>query len=118
MFPWSAKDGKPEIDFETDVTDFRLPSIQIEELKKGLRISGSLRAEQNIPDMHYSLRVSTSLQQMDDRDIICDGMKFVTVDFSADICCLSICTEEDMSTLTCSALVLLIKTAPSSCFLH
>lgn len=55
---WRAKDGKPEIDFETDVYDFRLPSIQIEELKKGLKSSGSLRAEENIPDMHYSLRVS------------------------------------------------------------
>lgn len=53
-----AKDGKPEIDFETDVSDFRLPEIQIEELRKGLRSSGSQRAEHNIPDMHYSLRVS------------------------------------------------------------
>lgn len=42
------------------MSDFRLPDIQIEELKKGLRNSGSLRAEQNIPDMHYSLRVSMS----------------------------------------------------------
>ncbi|KAK2849051.1 hypothetical protein Q5P01_008885 [Channa striata] len=56
-----AKDGKPEIDFETDVDDFRLPEIQIEELKKGLRNSGSLRAEQNIPDMHYSLRAYLSI---------------------------------------------------------
>ena len=57
---WSrrAKDGNPEIDFDTDTTDFRLPPIQIEELRKGLRSSGTLRAEQNIPDMHYSLRVS------------------------------------------------------------
>uniref|UniRef100_A0A3Q3JUE0 Morc S5 domain-containing protein n=1 Tax=Monopterus albus TaxID=43700 RepID=A0A3Q3JUE0_MONAL len=39
-----AKDGKPEIDFETDVNDFRLPEIQIEELKKGQRNSGVLRA--------------------------------------------------------------------------
>ncbi|KAF3693959.1 MORC family CW-type zinc finger protein 3 Nuclear matrix protein 2 [Channa argus] len=53
-----AKDGKPEIDFESDADDFRLPEIQIEELKKGLRNSVSLRAEQNIPDMHYSLRAS------------------------------------------------------------
>lgn len=58
MLPGRAKDGKPELDFETDPSDFRLPSIQIEELKKGLRSSGSLRAEENIPDMHYSLRVS------------------------------------------------------------
>lgn len=53
-----AKDGKPEIDFATDVSDFRLPEIQIEELRKGLRNSGALKSEQNIPDMHYSLRVS------------------------------------------------------------
>ncbi len=46
------------MDFDTDLSDFRLPSIQIEELRKGLRSSGSLRAEENIPDMHYSLRVS------------------------------------------------------------
>lgn len=58
MSSWRAKDGKPEIDFESDASDFRLPEIQIEELKKGLRNSGSLKAEQNIPDMHYSLRVS------------------------------------------------------------
>ncbi|XP_042275013.1 MORC family CW-type zinc finger protein 3 [Thunnus maccoyii] len=56
-----AKDGKPEIDFENDVSDFRLPEIQIEELKKGLRNSGSLKAEHNIPDMHYSLRAYLSI---------------------------------------------------------
>ncbi|XP_010730438.3 MORC family CW-type zinc finger protein 3 [Larimichthys crocea] len=74
----SAKDGKPEIDFETDVTDFRLPSIQIEELKKGLRISGSLRAEQNIPDMHYSLRAYLSILYLKPRtQIILRGKKNV-----------------------------------------
>lgn len=61
LFPlmsiWRTKDGKPEIDFEYDSSDFRLPELQIEELKKGLRNSGSLKAEHNIPDMHYSLRV-------------------------------------------------------------
>ncbi|XP_039975066.1 MORC family CW-type zinc finger protein 3 isoform X2 [Xiphias gladius] len=56
-----TKDGKPEIDFEIDGSDFRLPEIRIEELKKGLRNSGSLRAEHNIPDMHYSLRAYLSI---------------------------------------------------------
>ncbi|XP_062281002.1 MORC family CW-type zinc finger protein 3 [Scomber scombrus] len=56
-----TKDGKPEIDFEYDSSDFRLPELQIEELKKGLRNSGSLKAEQNIPDMHYSLRAYLSI---------------------------------------------------------
>ncbi|XP_034398714.1 MORC family CW-type zinc finger protein 3 isoform X2 [Cyclopterus lumpus] len=50
-----AKDGKPEIDFETDVSDFRLPEIQNEELKKYLRTGGSLGARYDIPDIHYSL---------------------------------------------------------------
>ncbi|KAM7389829.1 hypothetical protein PAMP_023783 [Pampus punctatissimus] len=64
IFIWNlrrAKDGKPEIDFESDTSDFRLPEIEIEELKKGLRNSGSLKAEQNIPDMHYSLRAYLSI---------------------------------------------------------
>uniref|UniRef100_A0A3B4GHM2 Morc S5 domain-containing protein n=1 Tax=Pundamilia nyererei TaxID=303518 RepID=A0A3B4GHM2_9CICH len=56
-----AKDGKMELDFETDPNDIRLPEIQIEELKKGLKNSGSLRTEQNIPDMHYSLRAYLSI---------------------------------------------------------
>lgn len=46
------------MDFETDVYDFRLPPMEMEELKKGLKSSGVLRAEEIIPDMHYSLRVS------------------------------------------------------------
>ncbi|KAM9357070.1 MORC family CW-type zinc finger protein 3 [Symphorus nematophorus] len=71
-----AKDGKPEMDFETDVTDFRLPSIQIEELKKGLRNSGSLRAEQNIPEMHYSLRAYLSILYLKPRtQVILRGKK-------------------------------------------
>ncbi|XP_044061161.1 MORC family CW-type zinc finger protein 3 isoform X2 [Siniperca chuatsi] len=71
-----AKDGKPEIDFETDLSDFRLPDIQIEELKKGLRNSGSLRAEQNIPDMHYSLRAYLSILYLKPRtQIILRGKK-------------------------------------------
>ncbi|XP_070692754.1 MORC family CW-type zinc finger protein 3 [Pempheris klunzingeri] len=71
-----AKDGKPEIDFETDSSDFRLPEIQIEELKKGLRNSGSLRAEQNIPDMHYSLRAYLSILYLKPRtQIILRGRK-------------------------------------------
>ncbi|MED6261258.1 hypothetical protein ATANTOWER_002847 [Ataeniobius toweri] len=53
-----ARDGKTEIDFDSDSTDFRLPEIHLEELKQGLRNSASLRPEQNIPDMYYSLRVS------------------------------------------------------------
>ncbi|XP_073343148.1 MORC family CW-type zinc finger protein 3 [Pagrus major] len=71
-----AKDGNPEIDFDTDTTDFRLPSIQIEELRKGLRSSGSLRAEQNIPDMHYSLRAYLSILYLKPRtQIILRGKK-------------------------------------------
>ncbi|KAM9849690.1 MORC family CW-type zinc finger protein 3 [Aulostomus maculatus] len=56
-----AKDGKPELDFETDAGDFRLPEIQIEELKKNLRIGKSPKAEENIPDMYYSLRAYLSI---------------------------------------------------------
>ncbi|XP_051275480.1 MORC family CW-type zinc finger protein 3 [Dicentrarchus labrax] len=71
-----AKDGKPEIDFETDRSDFRLPSIQIEELKKGLRSSGSLRAEQSIPEMHYSLKAYLSILYLKPRtQIILRGKK-------------------------------------------
>uniref|UniRef100_A0A8C6U950 Zgc:152774 n=1 Tax=Neogobius melanostomus TaxID=47308 RepID=A0A8C6U950_9GOBI len=55
-----AKDGNPEIDFETDPADFRLPEIQIQELKKNLKNSG-LRAEQIIPDIHYSLKAYLSI---------------------------------------------------------
>ncbi|XP_034739098.1 MORC family CW-type zinc finger protein 3 isoform X1 [Etheostoma cragini] len=71
-----AKDGKPEIDFESNVSDFRLPEIQIEELKKGLRNSGSLRAEHDIPEMHYSLRAYLSILYLKPRtQIILRGKK-------------------------------------------
>ncbi|XP_074530616.1 MORC family CW-type zinc finger protein 3 [Halichoeres trimaculatus] len=71
-----AKDGNPEIDFTTDKSDFRLPEIQIEELKKGLRNSGSLRTEQNIPDMHYSLRAYLSILYLKPRtQVILRGTK-------------------------------------------
>ncbi|XP_047441492.1 MORC family CW-type zinc finger protein 3 [Mugil cephalus] len=73
-----AKDGKSEIDFETDASDLRLPEIQIEELKKGLRNSGSLRAEQNIPEMHYSLRAYLSILYLKPRtQIILRGKKIL-----------------------------------------
>lgn len=58
LCPWRAKDGKTEIEFDIDSTDFRLPEIHFEDLKQGLRSNGSLRPEQNIPEMYYSLRVS------------------------------------------------------------
>nr|XP_020450973.1 MORC family CW-type zinc finger protein 3-like isoform X2 [Monopterus albus] len=74
-----AKDGKPEIDFETDVNDFRLPEIQIEELKKGQRNSGVLRAEQNISDIHYSLKAYLSVLYLKPRtQIILRGKKILT----------------------------------------
>ncbi|XP_069027513.1 MORC family CW-type zinc finger protein 3 [Embiotoca jacksoni] len=73
-----AKDGKSEIDFETDTSDLRLPEIQIEELKKGLRNSGSFRAEQNIPEMHYSLRAYLSILYLKPRtQIILRGKKIL-----------------------------------------
>ncbi|XP_028271798.1 MORC family CW-type zinc finger protein 3 [Parambassis ranga] len=71
-----AKDGNTEIDFDTDPSDFRLPGIQIEELQKSLRNSGSLRAEQNIPDMHYSLRAYISILYLKPRmQVILRGKK-------------------------------------------
>ncbi|XP_008278558.1 MORC family CW-type zinc finger protein 3 [Stegastes partitus] len=74
-----AKDGKTEIDFETDPSDFRLPEIQIEELQKGQRNSGSLRTEHNIPDMHYSLRAYLSILYLKPRtQIILRGRKVLT----------------------------------------
>ncbi|XP_034453051.1 MORC family CW-type zinc finger protein 3 isoform X1 [Hippoglossus hippoglossus] len=74
-----AKDGKPEIDFETDVSDFRLPEIQIEEMKKGLRSSGSLRTTQNIPDMHFSLQAYLSILYLRPRiQIILRGKKIIS----------------------------------------
>ncbi|AWP12008.1 putative MORC family CW-type zinc finger protein 4 [Scophthalmus maximus] len=74
------KDGRLEIDFDTDVSDFRLPEIHIEELKKGLRGSGSLRAEQNIPDTHYSLRAYLSVLYLKPRiQIIVRGKKIIAI---------------------------------------
>lgn len=74
-----AKDGNPEIDFESDPTDFRLPEIQIEELKKNLKNSGLLRAEQIIPDMHYSLKAYLSMLYLRPRiHIILRGKKIPT----------------------------------------
>ena len=52
------KDGKPELDFEMDEFDIRMPDIQPEDLKKGKRnFPGPQRSDQNIPEMDYSLRV-------------------------------------------------------------
>ncbi|KAK7922406.1 hypothetical protein WMY93_009308 [Mugilogobius chulae] len=48
-----AKDGNPEIDFGTDPTDFRLPEININELKTSLKNRELPNPEQN---MHYSLK--------------------------------------------------------------
>ncbi|KAJ0049939.1 hypothetical protein NL108_005252 [Boleophthalmus pectinirostris] len=74
-----AKDGNPEMDFETDLTDFRLPEIQIKELQKSLKDSGGLRAEHNIPDMHYSLKAYLSILYLRPRiQIILRGKKIPT----------------------------------------
>ncbi|XP_017289817.1 MORC family CW-type zinc finger protein 3 isoform X2 [Kryptolebias marmoratus] len=71
-----TKDGKTEIDFDTDTTDFRLPEIHTEELKQGLRNSGSLRPEQNVPDMYYSLRAYISILYLKPRmQVILRGKK-------------------------------------------
>lgn len=71
-----AKDGKTEIDFDTDSTDFRLPEIHLEEPKQGLRNSLSLRPEQNIPDMYYSLRAYLSILYLKPRtQVILRGKK-------------------------------------------
>ncbi|XP_037636303.1 MORC family CW-type zinc finger protein 3 isoform X3 [Sebastes umbrosus] len=69
-----AKDGKPEIDFDTDESDFRLPEIQSEQLKNG----GSLRDKQNTPDMHFSLRAYLSILYLKPRtQIILRGKKIL-----------------------------------------
>ncbi|XP_013861822.1 MORC family CW-type zinc finger protein 3 isoform X2 [Austrofundulus limnaeus] len=71
-----AKDGKTEIDFDADTTDFRLPEIQTEELRQGLRSSGSPRPEQNVPDMYYSLRAYISILYLKPRtQVILRGRK-------------------------------------------
>lgn len=74
-----AKDGNTEIDFETDPSDFRLPEIQIEELKKNLKNSGLQRGEQIIPEMHYSLKAYLSILYLMPRiQIILRGKKIPT----------------------------------------
>ncbi|XP_054890341.1 MORC family CW-type zinc finger protein 3 isoform X2 [Poeciliopsis prolifica] len=71
-----AKDGKTEIEFDIDSSDFRLPEIHFEELKQGLRNNGSLRPEQNIPDMYYSLRAYLSILYLKPRtQVILRGKK-------------------------------------------
>ncbi|KAK5864732.1 hypothetical protein PBY51_015950 [Eleginops maclovinus] len=73
-----GKDGKTQIDFESDLTDFRLPEIDITELKKGVRNSSSLKAEHNIPDMHYSLRAYLSILYLKPRtQILLRGKKIL-----------------------------------------
>lgn len=55
------KDGKPELDFETDEFDIRMPEIHSEETKtRGRKKSfpGPQRTDHTIPEMDYSLRVS------------------------------------------------------------
>lgn len=56
------KDGKPELDFETDQFDIRMPEIQPEDLKKGRKnFPGPQRSDQNIPEMDFSLRAYLSI---------------------------------------------------------
>ncbi|XP_062249652.1 MORC family CW-type zinc finger protein 3 isoform X2 [Platichthys flesus] len=74
-----TKDGKPEIDFETDVSDFRLPEIQSEEMRKGLRNSGSMRTTQNTHDIHFSLQAYLSILYLRPRiQIILRGTKIIS----------------------------------------
>ncbi|XP_076015746.1 uncharacterized protein LOC143008054 [Genypterus blacodes] len=71
-----ANDGKPELDFDTDVTDFRLPKIKIEDMKKSMKSSGSLRAQENIPEMYYSLKAYLSILYLKPRtQVILRGKK-------------------------------------------
>ncbi|XP_034037410.1 MORC family CW-type zinc finger protein 3 [Thalassophryne amazonica] len=71
-----GRDDKPEIDFEKDITDFRMPEIQIEELKKDLKNGGSQKAAQTIVEMHYSLRAYLSILYLKPRtQIILRGKK-------------------------------------------
>ncbi|KAM3838089.1 MORC family CW-type zinc finger protein 3, partial [Diretmus argenteus] len=71
-----AKDGNPELDFDPDVSDICMPQIHIEELRKSLKSSASHRAEQNVPDMEYSLRAYLSILYLKPRtQIILRGKK-------------------------------------------
>ncbi|KAJ8014904.1 hypothetical protein DPEC_G00020620 [Dallia pectoralis] len=59
------KDGKPELDFETDEFDIRMPEIHPEEIRKEKgkkrNFPGPQRTDQNIPEMDYSLRAYLSI---------------------------------------------------------
>ncbi|XP_024284574.2 MORC family CW-type zinc finger protein 3 [Oncorhynchus tshawytscha] len=58
------KDGKPELDFETDEFDIRMPEIHLEETKtRGRKKSfpGPQRTDHTIPEMDYSLRAYLSI---------------------------------------------------------
>ncbi|XP_041695022.1 MORC family CW-type zinc finger protein 3 isoform X2 [Coregonus clupeaformis] len=58
------KDGKPELDFETDEFDIRMPEIHSEETKtRGRKKSfpGPQRTDHTIPEMDYSLRAYLSI---------------------------------------------------------
>uniref|UniRef100_A0A4W5Q890 Zgc:152774 n=1 Tax=Hucho hucho TaxID=62062 RepID=A0A4W5Q890_9TELE len=58
------KDGKPELDFETDEFDIRMPEIHSEETKtRGRKKSfpGPQRTDPTIPEMDYSLRAYLSI---------------------------------------------------------
>ncbi|MBN3322946.1 MORC4 protein, partial [Atractosteus spatula] len=49
------KDGKPELDFETDKYDIRMPDIRPEEMRTGgkKRFPGPERTDQSVPEMDY-----------------------------------------------------------------
>ncbi|KAK6299214.1 hypothetical protein J4Q44_G00307240 [Coregonus suidteri] len=58
------KDGKPELDFETDEFDIRMPEIHSEETKtrgKKKSFPGPQRTDHTIPEMDYSLRAYLSI---------------------------------------------------------
>ncbi|XP_017340918.1 MORC family CW-type zinc finger protein 3 isoform X1 [Ictalurus punctatus] len=57
------KDGKPELDFEVDEEDIRLPEIRSEEMEgKGKRrYFGPHRTDHIVPEMDYSLRAYLSI---------------------------------------------------------
>ncbi|MGH0166244.1 UNVERIFIED_CONTAM: hypothetical protein FKN15_075107 [Acipenser sinensis] len=60
---YSLRDGKPELDFETDPHDIRIPDLRSEQpgssSKKGCREPE--RADQTVPEMDYSLREYCSI---------------------------------------------------------
>ncbi|XP_054647877.1 MORC family CW-type zinc finger protein 3 isoform X2 [Dunckerocampus dactyliophorus] len=74
-----ARDGKTELDFDTDDSDIRLPEIRFDELRRSLKNSGSLKAEQSIPEMYYSLRAYLSILYLKPRiQLILRGKKILT----------------------------------------